>query len=428
MGISISYVKALNFIYPTDNITENYHVSCDGFCGTQVSYNSTYFEWETDIEGYNYSTLYFCDTPQPDCFNKAGDDIIVYGNSTYVNDSYIKGFPYPYFILEDENGTDIYYSAYPNYPIDFNSTPQLMINISEYGSCPENMVENYPNVDNIGYDELSNTFNETLGGLIMQDYYVGYSNASYCEVYVESGAGLDSPLVYNGSVPYNFTANISEQDFIDSGWNIFDEGGYFYKPHCYDSDGYCTIGSSEYIYYFINATVPINETECIENWLPYYSECVNSSESLYYIDDNACGTVDDLPDDNGSIIVCSCNWPQAIMPCVDGVRMIAYNNPDNCDYSSMPSDNGTNEYCSLTTPDSKTMPDLIILIILGFFIIVCLICALMIHPIFFAMNALCFALMLTTFIYYKYPAVTYYISIFMILVFVVMSIIIKKDR
>ena len=389
MGISISYVKALNFIYPTDNITENYHVQCSEDCGIQVSYNSTYFEWDNNITDLGYSHFCYsvnysnCDYPQVNLYT----NYTTLGSDAFSGDEKAGQKLYPIIQLLD---------IYDNLLYQINSSN--WINISEYGSCPENMVENYPNVDNIGYDELSNTFNETLGGLIMQDYYVGYSNASYCEVYVESGAGLDSPLVYNGSVPYNFTANISEQDFIDSGWNIFDEGGYLYKPHCYDSDGYCTIGSSEHIYYFINATVPINETECIENWLPYYSECVNSSESLYYIDDNACGTVDDLPDDNGSIIVCSCNWPQAIMPCVDGVRMIAYNNPDNCDYSSMPSDNGTNEYCSLTTPDSKTMPDLIILIILGFFIIVCLICALMIHPIFFAMNALCFALMLNIYI------------------------------
>lgn len=54
-----------------------------------------------------------------------------------------------------------------------------------------------------------------------------------------------------------------------------------------------------------NTDIDINYTCCVEDWGAQYTPCLtNDSQIKYYVDANSCGTYDDLPVDNGSVVVC----------------------------------------------------------------------------------------------------------------------------
>lgn len=126
--------------------------------------------------------------------------------------------------------------------------------------------------------------------------------------------------------------------------------------------------------------------------------------------------------------LCRSNYVKSFQPCVGNARVINYTDTNHCSVYGydLPADSGTYEACSFL-PDKTSAPDVIILVILGFMIIIGIVCALVVNPMFFFLTALMFALMLSTFIYYGYPEILFLITGFMVLIFVVMAVVIKKN-
>lgn len=76
------------------------------------------------------------------------------------------------------------------------------------------------------------------------------------------------------------------------------------------------------------------ETECIENWQPYYSLCtIGDNQTLLYNDTNACGTFNHVPVDNGTISscnYCSPTWNVTYGECVAGSQTADYDYTNTC--------------------------------------------------------------------------------------------------
>jgi hypothetical protein len=96
---------------------------------------------------------------------------------------------------------------------------------------------------------------------------------------------------------------------------------------------------------------------------------------------------------------------------------------------NIPATNGTYIDCTTITYVSPDLDeDLIILLVLFFFIIISTICAITVHEAFFGLNALLTALIFTVFIVYDYPEILLYASLFIIIAFSVMWVIIQRAK
>jgi len=55
------------------------------------------------------------------------------------------------------------------------------------------------------------------------------------------------------------------------------------------------------------------ESVCVENWTAFFGDClVNDTKLMNYVDENSCGTVDDLPGDNGTYVECDYCSPNPV--------------------------------------------------------------------------------------------------------------------
>lgn len=109
----------------------------------------------------------------------------------------------------------------------------------------------------------------------------------------------------------------------------------------------------DYIITDTNFTPPV----CVENWTQYYSPTICNSSGIQtklYTDNNSCGTYDNLPIDNGTIINCTCpeSWIQYYSPSEcnsSNIHTILYYDNNSCGTTTNLSvDNGTIEYCNCT--------------------------------------------------------------------------------
>jgi parallel beta-helix repeat protein len=51
---------------------------------------------------------------------------------------------------------------------------------------------------------------------------------------------------------------------------------------------------------------PLGKPPCTENWTVRYGSCLaNDSQLMYYVDENSCGTTNNLPSDNGTYVACN---------------------------------------------------------------------------------------------------------------------------
>jgi hypothetical protein len=164
---------------------------------------------------------------------------------------------------------------------------------------------------------------------------------------------------------------------------------------------------------------------------------VNIDENSYY---NISNSYDVVYDDPNYIFVenntkyyfifpeCPQDWIKEVEPCIDGVRLISYRDVNYCNsYSTIPSDNSTNEYCGINE-ENNSSEELLAIIIICFFIVIAMIGGIAIHEGFFGLVALLLALLMTIFIYYHYSAILIVASGFMILLFAIMWIVIGRHK
>lgn len=130
------------------------------------------------------------------------------------------------------------------------------------------------------------------------------------------------------------------------------------------------------------------------------------------------------------IDICTNNWIKTPQPCLTGIRLVNYYDDNNCTIKyNIPISNGTYEDCNTVIYNQTVYSeDVTILIILFLFLIISLICAIFVHEGFFGLCALILSIMMWTFINYKYPTMLMYISIFMIILFAVMWIVIGRIK
>jgi hypothetical protein len=239
------------------------------------------------------------------------------------------------------------------------------------------------------------------------------------------------------STPYNVSNNVSYFIEIDDIGNIytFRYNSLTFAPYNLENINFISPVANEnpnvWEWSPSNITTIVYDTTpivCIESWIQNDTVCNGQNYTINFYDENNCGTILDLPFTNGTLIDCSClaSWSQDIKPCVNGVRSVTYTDINNCLNSTVPLQNGTNEYCSLVPVVDNTQ--YIIFIALAIFLLISFVGAIMLHEAFFGMCALITAFMMTTFIYYKYPVVLAVLCAFMILLFTIMWVVIGRAK
>jgi hypothetical protein len=131
--------------------------------------------------------------------------------------------------------------------------------------------------------------------------------------------------------------------------------------------------------------------------------------------------------------VCINTWSLLPTPCVDGIKTKIYYDSAYCDERyDFPLDNGT--YIECSTPPSivnntySFSDDQKILLVLLVFLILCLVGGITVHEAFFGGCALITALILTTFLIYAYPTILIYASIFLIMIFSGMWVLVARVK
>ena len=130
------------------------------------------------------------------------------------------------------------------------------------------------------------------------------------------------------------------------------------------------------------------------------------------------------------VTFCENNYVRAIEPCINNVKLINYVDSNNCNNKyNFPATNGTYESCTAITYVQKVYTeDIIIIAILMLLIIIGVIIGITVHEAGFGLSALMSAFLLVTFILYHYPMVVIIASVFLIIVFTGMWILVKSFR
>lgn len=98
---------------------------------------------------------------------------------------------------------------------------------------------------------------------------------------------------------------------------------------------------------------------CTENWNLAYGECLSNNTRLkYYTDYSDCGTIKNLPADNGTYEicvhtpVCNENWNATYVACLqNNTQLKYYTDKSNCGTANnIPADNGTYADCDYCSP------------------------------------------------------------------------------
>lgn len=106
------------------------------------------------------------------------------------------------------------------------------------------------------------------------------------------------------------------------------------------------------MYYDSFSCSKTNTYTCIEDWQTFYTECSMLDTTIkYYVDNNNCGTIFNLPLDNGTTESCNyCNetWIEQYTPCNINDEIIKYYiDTNDCGTPfGLPIDNGTIEICN----------------------------------------------------------------------------------
>lgn len=143
-----------------------------------------------------------------------------------------------------------------------------------------------------------------------------------------------------------------------------------------------------------------------------------------------CNGLECQYDNSCSITMCTNNWVKQVKPCIVDTKIIEYSDINNCSIQyNLPITNGTYEACQNVIYTQNTYQnDYVILIVLAFFLIIALICAIFVHEGFFGLCALILSLILLVFVTYAYDNILIYITLFMILLFGVMWVVIHKIK
>jgi hypothetical protein len=109
-----------------------------------------------------------------------------------------------------------------------------------------------------------------------------------CEVFIQYNGNISSWGYQNlSTVP-----NVNHTELV----NLPYVGNYTFYADCLNDTEY---NESEYRTIFVDAI-------CEEDWVAVYGECgIDDLQLLTYIDNNQCGTYEDLPQDNGTYIPCN---------------------------------------------------------------------------------------------------------------------------
>lgn len=156
------------------------------------------------------------------------------------------------------------------------------------------------------------------------------------------------------------------------------------------------------------------------NYYTYIQTCDSMNNCDYSISD--C-----------SFNICKNTWTQNLNPCVSNSQLITYYDSSNCNAQytyNLPSNNGS--YISCVTPptiiQNTYSTDIILLFILGFFLIVGLICGIFVHELFFLFCALITLLFAIISIQYNYPNIILFACAFLIMTFIGITFLVHKMK
>lgn len=221
-------------------------------------------------------------------------------------------------VIAYENMTDINSSSYLDYSINSGeSFVPLNSIIYEGYDYPFRIYSISGNEDllfeNIYLLEAGNDSEEP----IINNCYVDKTNLSCNEI-----ATLYCNITDNvGILNVNFTLNNTLTGVTDThnANRCCNETDSWYHEHLFSGVNNETVTYDWYLSSALDLShnlktydpnITINYTclaECNENWTAEYGEClVNDTRLKYYIDNNSCGTIDEVPIDNGTYV--SCNY------------------------------------------------------------------------------------------------------------------------
>ena len=204
----------------------------------------------------------------------------------------------------------------------------------------------------------------------------------------------DTLNMFNTSININWSTGILEQYYILNYSDLLIDYTY-----CNTTDTYCNLTTNDF------------------------------SSGYYYQRLYTCDLTDCVLDNTDCYIhICSNNWVANDSICINGIKTVSYNDINNCGLEYNKPNNTIGSCTNIVYNQTTYSTDTTILIILFLFMIISLICAIFVHEGFFGLCALILSLMLLTFIQYKYPTILIYITIFMIILFSIMWIVIHRIK
>jgi len=153
-------------------------------------------------------------------------------------------------------------------------------------------------------------------------------------------------LYYKNSCGGGCTGSFNTSDTYNFNYQMYDESIYdqwIDNMHSAGADGLRNTNG-------IHITLTNNTvTPCIENWIQHNSTCNGKDYTIIYTDSNKCGTIKNLPLDNGTTQKCCTeNWLPQLQParCTSGTQLLTYTDSNKCNTTtSLPKNNGTTQKC-----------------------------------------------------------------------------------
>jgi mannan endo-1,4-beta-mannosidase len=280
--------------------------------------NNTFYNSKPTIGQFTYAV--FCENCTNSCIsdnsvNCSGDcfGIYVNGINNLLDNNRVSGSRGSGINIHGFNATATNnYIAGNNVGITLYATHSLLANNHAYKNSDNNLwLQNSMN------NTIINNLLEGNGGCGAVLLKYAYDNQFINNTIEKNWVIVKFDTDTRRNIFANNTIGIQQEDvligsddignrFTHNHWLRFDEP----SEGCYDygQDGICDSSYKLKVYY---GSVSIWDHSprtyaCTEDWQVQYDSCHTNDQQLkYYIDDNACGTTNYLPADNGTYVICN---------------------------------------------------------------------------------------------------------------------------